>query len=100
MRANQRAAELARQLYAQGLTDFLSVLEAQRNLFETEDALTLSERDVAANLVALYKALGGGWQTEVEASAAEKPMTSHHWSTADLPVEPTPPPVDAPADQP
>jgi outer membrane protein, multidrug efflux system len=91
--ANQRAAELARQLYAQGLTDFLSVLEAQRNLFETEDALAQSERDVAANLVALYKALGGGWlPADVAAvSTAEQPMTpAHDWSTADLPPDDPP----------
>src|SRR5262249_24794140 len=71
VRANQRAAELARQLYAQGLTDFLSVLEAQLNLFITEDALAQSERAVAGNLVALYKALGGGWEAGAEIPADE-----------------------------
>jgi NodT family efflux transporter outer membrane factor (OMF) lipoprotein len=98
VRANQRAAELARQLYAQGLTDFLSVLEAQLNLFITEDALAQSERAVAGDLVALYKALGGGWQGSAETPADEMEAAqtpANAWSTADLPqppgaVEPTP----------
>jgi len=60
--ANQRAADLAKQLYIQGLTDFLSVLQAQFNLFTSQDALAQSEGSIALDLVALYKALGGGWE--------------------------------------
>jgi outer membrane protein, multidrug efflux system len=62
VRADQRAAELARNLYAQGLTDFLTVLVAEETLFTAQDSLAQSERDVALELIALYKALGGGWQ--------------------------------------
>jgi len=57
----RQSVELSTELYQKGLTDFLTVLEAQRSLFTTQDALARSERDVAAALVALYKALGGGW---------------------------------------
>jgi outer membrane protein, multidrug efflux system len=60
--ANQRAADLALRLYVQGLTDFLSVLQAQFNLFTSQDALAQSEGAIGVDLVALYKALGGGWQ--------------------------------------
>jgi NodT family efflux transporter outer membrane factor (OMF) lipoprotein len=60
--ANRRSVEMARQLYDRGLTAFLDVLEAQRNLFISEDALVQSEATVSTNLVALYKALGGGWE--------------------------------------
>jgi len=60
--ADQRAAELARQLYGQGLTDFLTVLVADETLFTAQDSLALSERDVSLQLIALYKALGGGWE--------------------------------------
>lgn len=60
--ANARAAQLANQLYEAGRTDFLSVLQAQRDLFVSQDALVQSDRAVATNLVALYKALGGGWE--------------------------------------
>ena len=65
--ANRRAVKLANDLYRQGLTDFLSVLQAQRDLFLSEDALVQSDRLVTSNLVALYKALGGGWEIESKA---------------------------------
>ena len=54
--SNQRAVDLANDLYQQGLTDFLTVLQAQRDLYLTEDALVQSNREVSSNLVALYKA--------------------------------------------
>ncbi len=60
--ADQRAADLARDQYAQGLTDFLNVLVAEQTLFTTQDTLAQSQRDVALDLVALYKAVGGGWE--------------------------------------
>jgi NodT family efflux transporter outer membrane factor (OMF) lipoprotein len=69
VQANRRAVSLADQLYQQGSEDFLSVLQAQRDLFVTEDSLVQSERDVATNLVALYKALGGGWEVEADAAS-------------------------------
>lgn len=59
--AYQRALELASQRYKAGLADFLNVLDAQRSLYEAEDSLVQSERTVTTNLIALYKALGGGW---------------------------------------
>jgi outer membrane protein, multidrug efflux system len=59
--ASQRAVDLANQLYTRGLIDFLSVLESQRTLYAAQDQLSQSDRAVAANLVGLYKALGGGW---------------------------------------
>src|SRR5438309_3271980 len=62
VRANGRAAELARNLYAQGLTDFLTVLVAEESLFTSQDSLAQTQRDVALELVALYKAVGGGWE--------------------------------------
>ena len=59
--ANRQAVELSTQLYTQGQIDFLNVLDAQRSLFVSEDALVQSTGNVSTNLVALYKALGGGW---------------------------------------
>jgi outer membrane protein TolC len=64
VRATRRAFELASQVYTSGLGEFLNVLVAQRALYETEDAEVESQRAVTLNLVALYKALGGGWETE------------------------------------
>ena len=73
VRANQRAAELARALYSQGLTDFLTVLIAEQALFTSQDTLAQSERDVALDLVALYKAVGGGWEAGGPLVAASSP---------------------------
>jgi outer membrane protein TolC len=55
---------LASDQYKQGVVDFLTVLDAQRNLFAAQDALVQSDLAVTANLVAIYKALGGGWEAE------------------------------------
>jgi len=60
--SSRRALTLAHELYAKGLGEFLNVLVAERSLFESEDALVQSESAVTENLVALYKALGGGWE--------------------------------------
>ena len=59
--ANSRAVELSTKLYTAGQTDFLNVLNAQRSLLQSESELTLSNLAMATNLIALYKALGGGW---------------------------------------
>jgi NodT family efflux transporter outer membrane factor (OMF) lipoprotein len=64
---NQRALSLAQARYAEGVTDFLQVLDAQRNLFSTQDQLAQSTTAVSTNLVSLYKALGGGWETDFPA---------------------------------
>jgi NodT family efflux transporter outer membrane factor (OMF) lipoprotein len=61
---SRRSFDLANELYTKGVGEFLNVLIAQRALFESEDALVQSRRTMTQNAVALYKALGGGWQTE------------------------------------
>ena len=62
MKANRRSVEMANELYNRGLIDFLNVLESQRQLFNSEEQLIISERNLSSDLVALYKALGGGWE--------------------------------------
>lgn len=59
--ANRRAVAMAQELYVRGLNDYLNVLDTQRALYVTETELAQSEATMASNLVALYKALGGGW---------------------------------------
>lgn len=61
--AQQAALNLARDLYQNGLTDFIRVLDSERSLYQAEDALVQSQAAISDNLVALYKALGGGWQS-------------------------------------
>ena len=60
--ASRRALALADELYKNGLIDFLNVLDSQRALYAAESDLAQSEATMATNLVALYKALGGGWE--------------------------------------
>ena len=60
--AAKQASELAKNKYQAGLTDFSSVLDAERSLRSFEDSLAQSEGAVTSNLVRLYKTLGGGWR--------------------------------------
>lgn len=62
--AAKQAALISRDKYQAGLVDFNDVLDAQRSLFVFEDELAQSNALVAANLIRLYKALGGGWQID------------------------------------
>src|SRR5439155_353327 len=60
--ANRRAVELSNDVYKQGLKSFYEVLDAQRALFLAESDLARSQTTLAEQSVALYKALGGGWE--------------------------------------
>jgi NodT family efflux transporter outer membrane factor (OMF) lipoprotein len=62
VRHSQLAVKLATEQYRAGLVDFLAVLEAQRELYANEDLLVQSQTSVTTNLIALYRALGGGWR--------------------------------------
>lgn len=57
----ERAAALAEMQYRSGLVDFLNVLTAQGTQAASELALAASEQTLLTDLVAVYKALGGGW---------------------------------------
>ncbi|MBX7258217.1 MAG: efflux transporter outer membrane subunit [Candidatus Hydrogenedentes bacterium] len=74
VKSNETAVTLANERYIRGLEGFLNVLQAQQELFQTEDQLVQSESYVLTNLVSLYKALGGGW--ELNAPEAQSPSTS------------------------
>jgi len=62
--AARSAVRLARTRYEDGLADFQSVLDAQRSLVTLDNAVAQSQGQVAVNLVAVYKALGGGWSPD------------------------------------
>jgi outer membrane protein, multidrug efflux system len=66
--ANQLAVQLATERYEKGLTGFIDVLQTQQALFQAESNLSTSNARLSTDLVALYKALGGGWQTETRVS--------------------------------
>ena len=59
--AARRAEELAGIRYREGGIDFLRVLDADRARLEAEDSLTQAQTAANTDVVAIYKALGGGW---------------------------------------
>ena len=61
-KASQRAVDLSLVQYRDGTADYTRVLDSQRFLLLQQDSLTRARGQAAASLVALYKALGGGWQ--------------------------------------
>jgi multidrug efflux system outer membrane protein len=62
--ASEKAVSLARLRYQFGATDFLTVLDAERTLLNAQDLLAASETRTATTLIAIYKALGGGWEVQ------------------------------------
>jgi NodT family efflux transporter outer membrane factor (OMF) lipoprotein len=62
--ANRRAVELSTLQYGAGTIEFITLLSAQRSLLGSQDALVQSDRNLALDLISLYKALGGGWEAE------------------------------------
>ncbi len=60
--ASQRAVSLASQRYDRGLTDFLNVVDAERQQYDLEEQYAAAQVAVGEQFVALYKGLGGGWE--------------------------------------
>jgi outer membrane protein TolC len=60
--AAQDAVSLALVQYREGAVDYQRVLDSQRALLQSQDSLARARSFVVTNLVALYKALGGGWE--------------------------------------
>ncbi len=69
VQSNREELELARLRYQGGVSDYLPVLAAQRSLLQTEQDYANSLGAVATNMVALYKALGGGWEQTAQQAA-------------------------------
>jgi NodT family efflux transporter outer membrane factor (OMF) lipoprotein len=70
--SSRNAAQLARQLYESGNTDFQKVLDAERSRLNIEDSLASAEAEGLTTLISLYKALGGGW-TDMNESIESNP---------------------------
>jgi multidrug efflux system outer membrane protein len=66
--ASDKAADLARKRFEGGLIDFLEVLDAERTALSAELLLSQSRTDAATSLVAVYKALGAGWEDQPKVS--------------------------------
>jgi outer membrane protein, multidrug efflux system len=59
---NRRSLDMADALYTEGRVNYLDVLDARRSLYQSDDDLAVSDQAVSIDLIALYKALGGGWE--------------------------------------
>jgi NodT family efflux transporter outer membrane factor (OMF) lipoprotein len=62
VKASQRSVDLSMLQYREGLIDYQRVLDSQRFLTDQQDVWTATRGNVIINLIAMYKALGGGWQ--------------------------------------
>ena len=60
--ASKRSTEIANIQYREGAVDFQRVIDTERALVFNQDRWTSSRGDIVLNLVAMYKALGGGWE--------------------------------------
>jgi outer membrane protein TolC len=60
--ASQRAVQLASERYQRGLTDYLNVVDAQRQEYDIEAQYTATQVAAAEQFVELFRSLGGGWQ--------------------------------------
>jgi NodT family efflux transporter outer membrane factor (OMF) lipoprotein len=71
--ASQRAVTLANERYTRGLTDFLNVVDAQRQEYGIEEQYTEAQVAAAEQFIALYRSLGGGWENYQSLPAIHRP---------------------------
>ncbi|RQR61976.1 RND transporter [Burkholderia sp. Bp9125] len=71
--SSQDAQSRATRLYRNGLSEYLSVLIAQRATYRARDALALSQLAQVQGVIALYKALGAGWRRDAPVAQADGP---------------------------
>jgi NodT family efflux transporter outer membrane factor (OMF) lipoprotein len=64
----RNASDIARTRYRDGVTEFINVLDTERTALTTEQQLAQSATTLGVNHVQLYKALGGGWESEFPAT--------------------------------
>lgn len=80
--AARRSLVLANTQYREGYSDFQRVLDAQRALLELQDNYLVSRSNAVSNLIALYKSLGGGWQStspQVDEPTREQMQQRTNW---------------------
>jgi NodT family efflux transporter outer membrane factor (OMF) lipoprotein len=74
MMAGERAVDLATQRYNRGLTDFLNVVDAQREFYDLQEQYAVAQVAQGEQFVQLYKSLGGGWQNYQAVPAIRRPQ--------------------------
>jgi outer membrane protein TolC len=74
MMAGQRALDLATSRYNRGLTDFLNVVDAERQFYDLQEQYAQAQVAQGEQFVRLYKSLGGGWQNYQSVPAIRRPQ--------------------------
>ena len=72
--AGQRAVDLATARYNRGLTDFLNVVDAERQLYDLQEQYATAQVTQGEEFVQLYRSLGGGWQNYQSVPAIRRPQ--------------------------
>src|SRR5207244_502905 len=91
------ALKIAIEQYESGATDFTTVLTAEQNLFQAESNLAVAAGNVPLGAIAIYRALGGGWQIRqdsyfVTAATRDQMRARTNWGELLAPAgEPQPP---------
>jgi NodT family efflux transporter outer membrane factor (OMF) lipoprotein len=101
--AAQRSVEISLAQYREGAVDYQRVLDAQRSLLQEQNSLTQTQSSIATSMIALYKALGGGWELRQGQPIVPDSMQTEMRKRTDwgrlVPAEPAPdtsnPPVPA-----
>jgi NodT family efflux transporter outer membrane factor (OMF) lipoprotein len=74
MMAGERAVDLATRRYNRGLTDFLNVVDAERQFYDLQEQFATAQVAQGEQFVQLYKSLGGGWQNYQSVPAIRRPQ--------------------------
>ncbi len=74
MVAAQRAVDLATARYNRGLTDYLNVVDAERQFYDLQEQYATAQVTQGEQFVQLYKSLGGGWQNYQSVPAIRRPQ--------------------------
>jgi len=72
--ASKQAVNLASQRYDRGLTDFLNVLDAERQMYSLQEEYASTQETAVLQYIAVYKGLGGGWENYQSVPAVHQPM--------------------------
>jgi outer membrane protein TolC len=74
MLAGERAVDLASRRYDRGLTDFLNVVDAERQFYVLEEQYAEAQVAEGEQFVQLYRSLGGGWENYQQVPAIRRPQ--------------------------
>lgn len=76
-KAASRSLDIANTQYREGMADFQRVLDSQRALFTQQEQLVNTQGAMMLDLITLYKALGGGWESGRERPIVDKETEAH-----------------------